>query len=195
MWEQLEEAESQPYFGGDHTLQLSSPASPVFGSSLAIYRTASMAAAQLTKWLEMLLCQPGFIPAHSFLICFVSQKCPLLSPAGTKLLRKKGEGSLEEISAKPERMVGKCYACFHVSLSEVRIRIITYCFSFSCCAETVHWVFACLHHGIRFYNPLLASIRVIVLDGRSEQMSASAIHWPPDIYFNFIVGAYHALVT
>lgn len=129
----------------------------------------------------------------SFLICFLSQKYPLLSPAETKLLRKKGDGSPGEISAKPERMVGKCCACFHVSLSEVRI--ITCCFSFSCCAQTIHWVFACLHHGIKFYSPLLAFIRVIVVDGRSEQMSASAIHWPPDIYFNFIVGAYHALVT
>lgn len=52
-----------------------------------------------------------------------------------------------------------------------------------------------MHHGIRFYSHFLASIRVIVLDGRSEQMFSSAIHWPPDIYFNFIVGAYHALVT
>lgn len=75
------------------------------------------------------------------------------------------------------------------------VRMITYFFSFSCCAQTVDWVFACLHHDIRFYSRFLASIRLIVLDGRSEQMFSSAIHWPPDIYFNFIVGAYHALVT
>lgn len=86
-------------------------------------------------------------------------------------------------------MVGECRACIHISVAKDY-----YFFSFSCSAQTVRWVFACLHHSIRFYNPLLASIRVIVLDGRSEQMSASAIHWPPDIYFNFIVGAYHALV-
>lgn len=75
------------------------------------------------------------------------------------------------------------------------VRMITYFFSFSCCAQAVDWVFACLHHGIRFYSHFLASIRVIVLGGRSEQMFSSAIHWPPDIYFNFIIGAYHALVT
>lgn len=75
------------------------------------------------------------------------------------------------------------------------VRMITYFFSFSCCAQAVDWVFACLHHGIRFYSHFLASIRVIVLGGRSEQMFSSAIHWSPDIYFNFSVGAYHALVT
>lgn len=75
------------------------------------------------------------------------------------------------------------------------VRVITYYFAFSCSAQTVQWAFACLHHGIRFYKPLLPSITVIVLDGRSEQMSASAIHWPPDIYFNFIAGAYRALIT
>lgn len=129
----------------------------------------------------------------SFLICFVSQNSSLLSPAGSKLLRKKADGSTGGISSQDREDGSEILYLLSCLCSEVRI--ITCFFFFSCCAQTVHWVFACLHHGIRFYNPLLASIRVIVLDGRSEQMSASAIHWPPDIYFNFIVGAYHALVT
>lgn len=181
--------------GDGCTLQLSSPASPALGSSLVIHPTASTVTAQLTKWVKTLLWQPGFIPAQYVftpnLLCL--PKIPSSVTCWVQAAQEEGWGvSWRDFSQGRED--GREMLCLLSCLCS-EVKIITCFFSFYCCAQTIHSVFACLHHGIRFYNPLLASIRVIVLDGRSEQMSASAIHWPPDIYFNFIVGAYHALVT
>lgn len=170
-------------------LQLSSSVSPALRSSLVTHPTASVITALHTKSVETLRQSRSYLPTvSSFLsaVCLRNCHCNLLGPNCS--------GRMTGFPFSQIRRNGRGMP-YLLSCICSEVRIVTCFFSFSCCAQTVHWVFACLHHSIRFYNSLLASIRVIVLDGRSEQMSASAIHCPLDIYFNFIVGAYHALVT
>jgi len=75
LWGQLEEALNQPRDEdrAGHTLQLSFPASPALGTFLTTHPTAFTAAAQLTKWVETLLWQPGFVPAQH--VCVPNLLC------------------------------------------------------------------------------------------------------------------------